>query len=331
MVEKMGIEGVQLQQRDHFFRYLRVDARSRKWGMYVTTCGRSMISTNGAFYPPVQHPPLYHFDWEHGRTLNEYHILFVSEGFGSFETKEQKSQVQFDNAILLRPGQWHRYRPNRETGWREYWVGFSGPGFKTIFDGHCFGDRCVFGVHRAAGLRQTFETLIATAQENGPALQQSMVAQVHSLLAQLYASTSAHPPTAKEALKMVERAREMMRSAEGQNLSLEETARRLGTSYPNFRRIFREHTGVAPHQYRLRLKLSHARDLLLNTGLSIKEVAFRSGFEEEQYFCRFFKNTTGKTPSSYRREYLASNPPQLPDLLRKTGAEVVGDFSYFVN
>jgi AraC-like DNA-binding protein len=36
--------------------------------------------------------------------------------------------------------------------------------------------------------------------------------------------------------------------------------------------------------------------------LSIKEVAFQSGFEEEQYFCRFFKKTMGKTPSSYRKQ-----------------------------
>ena len=101
---------------------------------------------------------------------------------------------------------------------------------------------------------------------------------------------------------MVQRAREMMFSGETRDLSLEETARRLGTSYSNFRRTFREHTGVGPHQYRLHLKLNQARDLLLNTELSIKEVAFQSGFEEEQYFCRFFKKTMGKTPSSYRKQ-----------------------------
>ena len=118
----------QLQQRDHYFRYMRVDASSRGWGMYVTTCGRSLISANGNSYPPVQHPPLYQFDWQHGRILNEYQIVYISEGSGVFETKKQKITIQCDDAILLRPGQWHRYRPNPETGWREYWIGFSGPG-----------------------------------------------------------------------------------------------------------------------------------------------------------------------------------------------------------
>ena len=300
--DKMSAAQEQLSRGRFYFRYLRVDAKSRKWGMYVTTCGRSVILPEDGSYPPVQHPPLYQFDWEHGRALDEYQIIFIPEGSGLLEIKKQKIQIQGGNVILLTPGLWHRYRPNPETGWREYWVGFCGPGFKTIFDGDFFAGRHVFRVRESVAILDRFETLIATAQENGPALQQTMAAQTSLLLAQVYASTLVHPPAAKEASKMVQRAREMMFSAETRDLSLEETARRLGTSYSNFRRTFREHTGVGPHQYRLHLKLNHARDLLSNTELSIKEVAFQSGFEEEQYFCRFFKKTMGKTPSSYRKQ-----------------------------
>jgi AraC-like DNA-binding protein len=270
--------------------------------MYVTTCGRSIILPEDGPYPPVQHPPLYQFDWEHGRALNEYQIVYIPDGSGLFETKRQGIQIEGGNVILLKPGLWHRYRPNQKTGWREYWVGFAGPGYSTIFSGHFFTGRYVFRVRESVGMLENFEALIATAQENGPALQQLMAAQTSLLLARLYASTLIHPPAAREESKMVQKAREMMLSLETRDLSLEETARRLGTSYSNFRRTFREHTGVGPHQYRLHLRLSHARDLLLNTNLSIKEIAFASGFEEVQYFCRFFKKSTGRTPSSYRKE-----------------------------
>lgn len=292
----------QLSQRRFYFRYLHVDTKSRKWGMYVTTCGRSIILPEENSYPPVQHPPQYHFDWNHGRVLNEYQIIYIPEGSGLFETKKQKVQIQGGDIILLTPRLWHRFRPARKSGWREYWVGFSGPGFKAIFDAHFFSGRHVFRIRESAKMLDDFETLIATAQENGPALQQKVAALTSSLLAQVYASTLVHPPTAKEASKMVQKAREMMLSVETRDLSLDEMARRLGTSYSNFRRTFREHTGIGPHQYRLHLKIGHARDLLLNTDLSIKEIAFRSGFEEEQYFCRFFKKTMGKTPSNYRKQ-----------------------------
>ena len=297
----MRITQTELSQRRFYFRYFRLDGRSRKWGMYVTTCGKSIVLPEDGSYPPRQHPPLYHFDWEHGRSLNEYQMVYIPTGSGLFETRKQKIQIRGDNVILLRPGLWHRYRPNPETGWREYWVGFSGPVYKTIFDGHFFSQKTIFRVRESVGMHENFEALIACAQENGPALQQTMAAQACLLLARLYASTLPHPAAASEASTMVQRAREMMLNTEMRDLPLEEMARRLGTSYSNFRRTFREHTGIGPHQYRLHLRLSHARDLLLTTELSVKEIAFRSGFEEEQYFCRFFKKTMGRTPSSYRR------------------------------
>lgn len=301
LVDKMSVAQEQLSQRRFYFRYFREDKKSQKWGMYVTTCGKSIILPEDGVYPPRQHPPHYHFDWEHGRSLNEYQLVYIPEGSGFFETRKQKVQIRGDNVILLRPGLWHRYRPYLETGWREYWVGFAGPSYKMIFDAHLLPEKSVFRVRDPSGMHKNFENLIACAQENGPALQQTMTAHTCLLLARLYSSTLAHPPAASQASKMVQHAREMMLAAETRDLSLDEMARRLGTSYSNFRSTFREHSGVGPHQYRLHLKLSQARELLLNTDLSIKEIAFQSGFEGEQYFCRFFKKSMGKTPSSYRK------------------------------
>ena len=250
LVDKMSITQDHLSQRRFYFRYFHVDARSRKWGMYVTTCGKSIILPEDGSYPPRQHPPLYHFDWEHGRALKDYQLVYIPEGTGLFETKRQKIQIRGDNVILLRPGLWHRYRPKPETGWREYWVGFSGSAYRAIFDSQFFSQKSVFKVRESAGIHETFEALIKCGQENGPALQQRMAAQTCLLLAQLYASTLTYQPAAREASRMVQRGREMILATETHDLPLEEIARRLGTSYSNFRRTFREHTGVGPHQYR---------------------------------------------------------------------------------
>lgn len=297
----MTLTRQQHSQRRFYFRYFRVDKKARSWGMYVTTCGKSIILPEDGVYPPRQHPPLYHFDWDHGRALDEYQLVYISEGSGLFETKREKIQIRGDNVILLRPGMWHRYRPYLETGWREYWVGFSGPAYKAIFDARSFSDKSVFRARDPVGMHKNFEILIACAQQNGPAIQQMMAAHTCVLLALLYSSTLSQSHTASQASKIVQQAREMMLAAETRDLSLEEMARRLGTSYSNFRSTFCEHTGVGPHQYRLHLKLSQARELLLKTDLSIKEIAYQSGFEGEQYFSRFFKKAMGRTPSNYRK------------------------------
>jgi AraC-like DNA-binding protein len=92
-------------------------------------------------------------------------------------------------------------------------------------------------------------------------------------------------------------------------LRLPDLARRLGVSYTWFRRTFTHHTGLSPHQYRLQLKMGRARTLLSETALTVKEVAFRCGFESEQYFCRLFRRKTGVAPGEWRRTAGAGWPP----------------------
>jgi len=47
--------------------------------------------------------------------------------------------------------------------------------------------------------------------------------------------------------------------------------------------------------------VSEARELLRSTTLSVKEIGYECGFNDEQYFCRLFKQQTGSTPSDFRR------------------------------
>ena len=69
------------------------------------------------------------------------------------------------------------------------------------------------------------------------------------------------------------------------------------------------HTGSSPHQYLLELRLARARNLLEETSLSVKEVAQNAGFEDEHYFCRFFKQKTGRTPGQWRSRLKARRSP----------------------
>ena len=82
----------------------------------------------------------------------------------------------------------------------------------------------------------------------------------------------------------------------------EEIAQSLNMSYSNFRKSFKQCTGVAPHQYLLQLKLSKTKDLLSNTDMSIQEIAMKLNFESADYFSYFFRSKTGINPISYRKE-----------------------------
>ena len=109
-----------------FYRYFPISRRDRNWGLYVTTVGQARIAPHTG-YPPSGHPKGYAFDWQHGRILDNFALLYISSGRGRFEAKPNVSRpIEPGQAFLLFPRVWHRYAPDPETGWQEHWVGFDG-------------------------------------------------------------------------------------------------------------------------------------------------------------------------------------------------------------
>jgi AraC-like DNA-binding protein len=269
--------------------------------MYVTTCGESIIAPH-ATYPPLEHPPTHHFDWQHGRKLIEHQIVYVSEGRGTLETEDSTLCVEAGDALLLLPDVWHRYKPDETTGWHEQWVGFAGDNVQQLFKEGFFSlKEPVIPVRDEQIMLESFQHIIQCAKEATPGLQQVMAARTGVLLSLISSSNQPLPMKSHSESGMVEQARSLMCSPDTRELALEDIAERLNVSYSTFRRAFREHAGVSPHRYRLHVKVSVARELLRNTDRLVKEIGCHCGFDDEQYFCRIFKRLTGNTPSEFRQ------------------------------
>jgi AraC family transcriptional regulator len=84
--------------------------------------------------------------------------------------------------------------------------------------------------------------------------------------------------------------------------SLEQMAAVARLSPYHFARQFRAATGLPPHQYVLARRVDRARQLLqASGGLSLTEIAARSGFSDQSQFSRHFKRALGVTPGEFRR------------------------------
>ena len=70
--------------------------------------------------------------------------------------------------------------------------------------------------------------------------------------------------------------------------------------------VFRKAFGFSPVEYRTRLRLRRARELLVSSRLNVGEVASAVGFEDALYFSRVFRNVYGRTPSSLIYDFKGS-------------------------
>ena len=73
-----------------------------------------------------------------------------------------------------------------------------------------------------------------------------------------------------------------------------------GVSVQHVIRLFRKHLQTTPVGYINRTKVLHAIDLLRNTELSVKEIAYELGFEDPNYFSRLFKKEEKMSPGDTR-------------------------------
>ena len=96
-------------------------------------------------------------------------------------------------------------------------------------------------------------------------------------------------------------------------VSVEALAKMANLSRRTFFRLFRRMTGSSPQEYRTRLKLKMAVELLTSSELSIGEIAMRCGFSDSNYFCRVFREYLSTTPRQFRLNALKSPAVLRPD------------------
>ncbi|WP_103654327.1 AraC family transcriptional regulator [Agarilytica rhodophyticola] len=106
--------------------------------------------------------------------------------------------------------------------------------------------------------------------------------------------------TAKEAeLSRIDNALKWMHQNFKQKVSISELANKVHMGESTFHRVFKDITKQSPTQYLKKLRLSHARNLIIENGYQVQQAAFNSGYNSTTQFAREFKRLYGKSPSEF--------------------------------
>lgn len=272
------------------------------WGVNVHTIGHHLHPA-GRPYPDPQHPSSHVFDWSKGRRLQEYQIVYIANGRGAYEGEGTETMTVNAGTIMLHfPGVWHRYKPDMATGWEEFWVGFDGHYAEYLMQQDCFDPRQpLVNIGFNIEFLQVFLRLIDIVKDEGVAHRQISSCLVIQLLGLVYASALINDKTKLRHEQIVHLIRLRMHEDWSQNLDFQAVAATHNVSYEWFRKAFKHVTGISPGQYLLNLKIEKTSQLLLETSMTIAEIASRAGFESEFYFSRIFKKKTGVSPGEYRK------------------------------
>ena len=285
-------------------KYLLANERDALWGLTVSTVGYEEIAP-GDSYPTRGHADGYYFEMPKGRVLGEYQLLYLLEGEGFFRSTtcgEQK--LKQGDIFLLFPCEWHSYGPLPGSGWKSFWIGFKGKNMDDrVENGFLSPQKPIYHVGYSAEIISLFKTALQAAMEEAAYSQQLMAGIVNHLIGLMYSLERNIQLNRNHAhVEMINRARLEIRENLEEDLSIQQLAEKMGVSYSNFRKLFKDYTDISPALYQQDLRLQRAKELLSTTSMSIKEIAYRLRFESPDYFSSKFRAKTGLKPSDFRRQ-----------------------------
>jgi hypothetical protein len=294
------------------FRYLPSRPRDAQWGLHVSGAGWATVPA-GSAYPPPGHPELYDFSFERGRRLPEYQVVYIAAGSGVFEAEgRDEARVTAGTVLLVFPGVWHRYRPDANTGWREYWVSFTGDWMDRIVQHRFFSATApLLEVGRAEPFQATFDQLLERLWAAPPGFPHLIAADVVELLAIIVAGTDEETqhlimqgPRDVESLTdpLVAEALRLIWSGSHLRLTVAALGKELRTTSRSLERRFKQALGRTVKEEILRCRLDRVRRLLVDTDLSITEIVAASGFASADALTRAVRKADGVAPLRLRRQ-----------------------------
>jgi len=228
--------------------------------------------------------------------------VYIIHGEGKFRSKSVRlARINAGTVFMLFPGEWHSYRPDRHSGWSEYWIGFTGSYMdQLVTNGFFSRTEPILHIGQQEGVIEMFVKVITQAKKEKIGFQPLISGATIFILGQIYSIKRNSEFGNKEVENLINRARVIMRENIHNNISPEEIASSLNIGYSWFRRMFKQYTGLAPAQYQLQIKIQRGKEMLMDHSVSVKEIAFQLNFNSHYHFSNIFKQKTGMSPSKFR-------------------------------
>jgi AraC-like DNA-binding protein len=268
-------------------------------GLSINSVGfKSIIQTNDENRPESIED--YKLQFKKGVLRNEFKLIYITKGNGIICFDNCHSvEISEGKILLIYPQQAYDYY-HKTKEWKEYYIRFEADKYysQLIKDKFCENNIVI-----DFGYNEEIITLFNRAMEVvGVGLntyQAYLSGLLFHVLGLIIAVSSDY--TQKDInFQKIQQAKIIMNESIFENISIPEIAYRLNISYSLFRQLFKKYAAVSPAKYFNMLKLKKAKQLLVETSFSVKEIAFMLSNENPDNFYTIFKKNTGETPSKYR-------------------------------
>ncbi|MFV0381171.1 MAG: helix-turn-helix domain-containing protein [Breznakia sp.] len=245
-----------------------------------------------------------HFFYEAGYSLtrtnvHSYLLCYIVQGEFYLKNNNIKKIAHKGEILLIDCFVAHEYGCDQEC--EVLWLHYDGPLAKKYYDVLHAQFRHIINMNNSDSIHFCLQKILGVFQSDKPIEDAQLSKYIVLILTDLIMNKHAtHTNKAVNGLA-IRNSVSYINENFHTSISLKKLAKRASLSPYHYTRCFAHEIGTTPHQYLIDTRIKAAKFMLKTTSLTIKEIAYASGFQSETSFCNTFKKKEKITPTHYRR------------------------------
>ncbi len=249
----------------------------------------------------IQRSPVYYIDRRKGTNMRGCQLSYTLSGEGIFRIDRQDIRMKPGMAFLQCHNDRHNsycYPPDGKVPWRFLWISFSSKTAENIVKAVNREYGYIFHLPQDSGIikkLKNYENYRGRLQVITPLEGATIFMDVITRLADV--ESRKEETVSSELIRLVH---EYIYVNLEDNINIRNIAAHLGISREHLARVFKQQLGESPSNYLHRKKMMRACKLLLETNLTVGEIADKLGYTTSAAFIRTFKQYLQMTPGRLR-------------------------------
>lgn len=236
------------------------------------------------------------YRWEVTFLMDRYDLQYISGGGVQLEFNDNIYELEAGSCWINLPGIKYRYRPLEKYGsWDHRFVSFNGKICDFWWEMGLF-PTVPCEVSHNLFFPERIDHIIDLSSQNLLLNRLEIMNIIEKMLIELKRSAESGESQPEWISGLLEELKYQ------NNLEIDYTKlmKKYGVSRRTLFRQFKQMTGLSPHDYHLKSKISYISKQLETSAIPLKKLAEETGYKDIFYFSKQFKQFSGLSPSQYR-------------------------------
>ncbi len=224
-------------------------------------------------------------------------IEYIIEGKGYVTHGTQKFTAKKGDVYILHSGYDHKYNSDKDDPWIKIWFNIQGPLINNIISAYKL--ELVNHIENCDIYDLMKEFLDIVKQKKSQKETFNDCAVTFLKIIQKISKINNSLNTQNDSIAF--RLYELINDCTDYSKNLNDILVNINCSKEHAIREFKKAYNITPYKYIMQQRMFSAQKMLLNTNLSVNQIADKLNFNDSHYFSAFFKEYTGLSPSTFRK------------------------------